>query len=176
MTSPSSTGRPKQAKPRRLHLVMRDAAMIEGHVQIGEDQSLISYLNSRRGGWINMTRARRPKLGEPPGHMIIQTDHIVLAMAPDLNVQMNVTASGMEERAVEVVLVGGKTLTGFVSAASQQRLSDYISASGRFIAVLRATLMPESRELGDMALHSGAIAIIRDVRASAPLDEGTSAF
>jgi hypothetical protein len=173
MTSTSVTGRLKPAQVRRLHLVLRDATMIDGHVQIGEDQSLVSYLNSRRGGWINMTRARRPKLEEEPGHLIVQADHIILAMAPDGNVLLNTTASGQEERPVEVVLVGGKTLTGFVSAASQQRLSDFVSASAKFIAVTHATLMPEGRELGDTALHAGAIEIIRDHRGPA-IEEGPS--
>jgi hypothetical protein len=173
MTSTSVGGRLKPAQVRRLHLVLRDATMIDGHVQIGEDQSLVSYLNSRRGGWINMTRARRPKLEEEPGHLIVQADHIILAMAPDGNVLLNTTASGQEERPVEVVLVGGKTLTGFVSAASQQRLSDFVSASAKFIAVTHATLMPEGRELGDTALHAGAIEIIRDHRGPA-IEEGPS--
>ena len=174
MTSSSVTGRLRPAQVRRLHLILRDTTMIDGHVQIGEDQSLVSYLNGRRGGWINMTRARRPKLDEEPGHMIVQADHIILAMAPDGNVLLNAIASGQEERPVEVVLAGGKSLTGFVAAAAQQRLSDFISSSAKFIALTHATLMPEGRELGDTALFAGAIEILRDHRPSS-LEEGPSA-
>ncbi len=175
MTTPGITGRVKPAQPRRLHLVMRDATMIEGNVQIGEEQSLVNYFNSRRGGWMSLTNARRPKLEEATGHMIVQSDHIILASAPDANVQVTASpTSGTEERAVEVVLVGGKTMRGFVSAARQQRLSDYIASSGRFIGLARATLMPDDRPLGDVALHSGSVVIFRDLRASAPIDEGGS--
>lgn len=176
MTGPGFSGRVKAVRPRRLHLVMRDATMVEGHVQFGEEQSLVSFLNGRRGGWINMTRARRPKLDEAPGHLIIQAEHIVLASAPDGNAQVTATAaSGLEERRVEVVLLGGKTLRGFVAAAPQQRLSDYVTAAGKFIGLARAVLLPEERELGDVALHSGAIELIRDLRSGSPLPEEGSA-
>jgi hypothetical protein len=148
MTGPGITNRLKPAQPRRLHLVMRDATMIEGKVQIGEEQSLVNYFNSRRGGWMSLTNARRPKLEEAPGHMIVQSDHIIMASAPDANVQVTASpTSGTEERAVEVILVGGKTLRGFVAAAKQQRLSDYIASSGKFIGLARASLMPDERDL-----------------------------
>jgi hypothetical protein len=155
---------------------MRDGTMIEGQIQIGEEQTLVSYLNSRRGGWMNLTRARRPKLDEAPGYMIVQSDHVILASAPDGNVQIAGGANqAVEERQVEVVLVGGKTLRGYVTAASQQRLSDFVSASGRFMGLGRATLMPDDRALGDVALHGGAIEIFRDLAGTVPLDEGGSA-
>jgi hypothetical protein len=175
MTAPGITGRVRPAQSRRLHLVMRDATMIEGSIQIGEDQSLVHYFNSRRGGWMSLTSARRPKLDEPAGHMILQSDQIIMASAPDANIQVMATPSaGTEERAIEVVLIGGKTLRGFVAAARQQRLSDYVASSGRFIGLTRASLMPEDRPLGDVALHSGSVVIFRDLRASAPTDEGSS--
>ena len=72
MTAPSLS-RIRQAQPRRVHLVMRDGTMVEGHILMGEDQALVPYLNGRRGGWMNITRARRPKLNEQPGHLIVQS-------------------------------------------------------------------------------------------------------
>ena len=176
MTSPNITARLKSAQPRRLHLVMRDGTMIEGQIQIGEEQTLVSYLNSRRGGWMNLTRARRPKLDEPAGYMIVQSDHVILASAPDGNVQIAGGATAtIEERQVEVVLVGGKTLRGSVSAATQQRMSDFVSASGRFMGLAHAILLPDERALGDIALHGGAIEIFRDLGGTVPLEEGGSA-
>jgi hypothetical protein len=155
---------------------MRDGTMLEGHVLIGEDQALVPYLNSRRGGWMNVTRAHRPKLGEPPGHVIVQSEHIILASGPDGDIQIAIAPSGgVEERPVEVVLIGGRVVRGFVSAAAQQRLSDYIGAqAGRFMGLQRATLMPDSRALGDLALHTGSIEILKDLRDTAPIDEGPS--
>ena len=175
MTAPS-LARIRQAQSRRLHFIMRDGTMIEGHILIGEDQALVPYLNSRRGGWMNVMRAHRPKLGERPGHFIVQSEHIILASSPDGDVQVAVApSSSVEERNVEIVLIGGKVVRGFVSAAAQQRLSDYIGAqAGRFMGVQRASLPPEGRSLGDLALHTGAIEILKDLRDDAPIDEAPS--
>jgi hypothetical protein len=179
MTSPL-TGRVKPAQPRRLHFIMRDATMIEGQIHIGEDQSLVSYLNSRRGGWMNLTRARRPKLDEHQGHMIMQADQIVIASAPDQNMQIAASqAAGLVERPVEIVLLGGKTLRAHLLAAPQQRLSDVVAASGKFMGVMKATLTSDGRAagdimLGDIALNIGAIEFVREHRAAdESANEGT---
>src|ERR1017187_5552890 len=112
MTSPSLS-RIRQAQSRRVHLVMRDGTMIEGRILIGEDQALVPYLNGRRGGWLNVTRAHRPKIDEPPGHVIVQSEHIILATAPDGDVQIaTAPSSGVEEGNVEVVLIGAKVVRG----------------------------------------------------------------
>ena len=175
MTAPSLS-RIRQAQPRRVHLVMRDGTMVEGHILMGEDQALVPYLNGRRGGWMNITRARRPKLNEQPGHLIVQSEHIILATAPDHDVQIaTAPPSGVEERNVEAVLLGGRVVHGFVCAAAHQRLSDYIgSQTGKFIWLQRATIEPDGRALGDVALHMGAIEILKDLRDTAPIEEGSS--
>lgn len=155
---------------------MRDGSLVEGFIQIGEDQAFVPYLNGRRGGWMNVTRAHRPKTGEPPGHLIIQSDHIVLATAPDGDMQIaTAPPSGVEERNIEAVLLGGKVIRGYISAATRQRLSDYISAqTGKFMCLQRASLAADGRALGDIALHMGSIEILRDVSAGAPLEEGST--
>jgi hypothetical protein len=174
VTSPSA--RIRQAQSRRVHLVLRDGTMVEGHIMIGEDQALVPYLNGRRGGWMNVTRAHRPKLNEAPGHIIVQSEHIIMATSPDHDIQIAVAPpSGVEERNVEVVLLGGKTVHGFVSAASHQRLSDYVgSQTGKFMWLQRASLAPDGRMLGDLALHMGSIEILKDLRESAPIEESPS--
>jgi hypothetical protein len=97
--------------------------------------------------------------------MILQTDHVVIAAAVDRNVQVTGAASpGVVERGVEIALVGGKMLQGYLHAGMQQRLSDVVAASGRFVGLTKATLLPDGRALGDIALHSGAIAFARDLR------------
>jgi len=144
---------------------MRDGTVVEGQVQIGEDQSLVSHLNSRRAGWVILTRAMRAKGDEYPGHMILQGQHVVIASAPDHNVVMATgTIAGTVERGVEIVLVGGRMIQGYLHAAAQQRLSDVVSAFPHFVAVSRAVLQPEGRALGDIVLQSGAVAFVRDLR------------
>jgi hypothetical protein len=175
VTSPSLS-RIRQPLSRRVHLVMRDGTMIEGHILIGEDQTLVPYLNGRRGGWMNVTRAHRPKLSEPPGHLIVQSDHIILATAPDGDVQIAAApTAGVEERGVELVLLGGKLMRGFVNATAKQRLSDYIGAqAGKFMCLQRASFVSDGREFGDLALNLGAIELVKDLRESAPIEESTS--
>jgi hypothetical protein len=176
MTTPSLP-RIRQAQPRHVHLVMRDGTMVDGFIHVGEDQALVPYLNSRRGGWMNVTRAHRPKLNEPPGHMIVQADHIVIATAPDGDVQIaTAPPQGVEERNVEIVLLGGKVVHGFVSAAARQRLSDYIaSQTGKFMWLQRASLAADGRALGDLALYLGSIELLKDLRDGVAIEESSSA-
>lgn len=155
-------------EPKRLHVIMRDTTMLDGEIFIGDDAPLVQFLANRKGGWMNMVRARRPKLNENPGHIIIQTDHIVLASAPDGNVLvLGPQAHGVGERAVDVVLVGGTTVKGILPLAPQQRLSDYLSSSGRFIGVKAASLASDGRDLGDVVIHASAITLIRETREAA---------
>lgn len=155
---------------------MRDGTMIDGHILIGEDQALVPYLNGRRGGWMNVVRAFRPKLGETPGHMVVQSDHVVLATAPDGDMQIaTAPPSGVEERSVEIVLLGGQVVRGIVSATAKQRVSDYIGAqTGKFTCLQRATLASDGRVLGDLALYVGAIELLKDLRSAAPINEAPS--
>jgi hypothetical protein len=156
---------------------MRDGALIEGQVLIGEDQALVPYLQSRRGGWMNVQHATHAKNGEPTAHMILQTEHIVYGSAVDGDVQVAANqVADTPERAVEFVLVGGATLKGSLYAAAGHRLSDIVVAAGRFVGVLKATMEPGGRALGDIALHTGAIAFVRDVSgAAASSHEGAAA-
>ena len=151
-------------QPRQLHFLMRDGTTIEGVVQVGENQSLISFLNSR-SGWMSVTKAKRSRSDEAPGHMIIHADHIVMANSPDGGVQLanTGTASGVE-RLVEVVLVGGRVVRGYISGALGQRLSECIAASGKYVAVSLARLFPEGTDVGDVALQTNALEIVRDLR------------
>jgi hypothetical protein len=151
--------------------MMRDGSTIEGMVRIGEDMPLTGFLNGRRAGWMNLTNARRPRTEEAPGHMMVQCDHVVMASAPDGNMLVaGHTVSGADHRPVEVVLVGGKTVRGNIPAASKQRLSDYVVSAGRFMGLNDAILSPDGPSLGDVALHTGAIALVRDLRGAATPD------
>lgn len=165
MTAPTTTGRLKSPEHKRLHLVLRDSTLLEGSIFISDDMSLVSFLASRKGGWTNMVEARRAKVQEEPGHMIVQADHIVLASAPDQNVQvLGASGAGAGERDVEIILLGGKSLRGVIFLAAMQRMSDYLHQSGKFIGMARATLMPDGREIGDVAVNAGAVTLIRETK------------
>lgn len=115
---------------------------------------------------MNMVEARRPKLAEAPGHLIAQTDLVVLVSAPDANMQVvSQNGAGAGEREVELHLIGGKILKGYMFLAPMQRMSDYLSHCGKFAGLQRAVLSPDGQELGDVAVNTSAIAMIREARA-----------
>lgn len=160
--------KPRVPLPRRLQLLMRDGSAIEGTVKVGADQSIVAYLNSR-SGWMSMTQAHRAKSDEAPGHLLVQTDHIVMVSAPDGNVQVVTTpAIGVDDRIVEFLMLGGRAVRGYVPAAAGQRLSDCVASSGRFIGVSLARLFPQEQDVGDIALATGALAAVRDLRSAPP--------
>lgn len=161
--------RARQPIPRRLHLLLRDGTAVDGMVKVGADQSLVAFLNSR-AGWMTVTQARRANVDEPEGFMIVQTEQVVMASAPEGKVQVG-TSAGMDDRLVEFVLIGGRSVRGYVPVAPGQRLTDCVAVSGRFISVSLARLFPEGTDVGDVAVHTGAIAIVRDLQGAAPEPE-----
>jgi len=163
MTAPVVRNRAQENK--RLHVVMRDGSLVEGTIFIGEDMSLVSFLTSRKGGWMNMVDAHRPKLSEQPGHLIAQTDLMVLVSAPDEDLQVvGPSGQGSGEREVELHLIGGKSIKGVLHLAPMQRISDYLSHCGKFAGISRATLLPDDRMIGDVAVNTAAIALLREAR------------
>lgn len=164
---PAPVTRPRALKTRRLQFVLRDGSTIEGTLKAGGDQSLVAFLNSR-SGWMNVTDAARVGADEPPGHMILQTEHIVMAISRDGDVGVSTSASGAGERMVEAVLIGGRVVRGYVPAADGQRLSDVVARAGRFIGVSLARLFPEGADVGDIALQTATLAIVRDLSGRTP--------
>jgi len=166
MTAPSTRTRTQESK--RLHIVMRDGSLLEGNIHIAEDMSLVNFLGSRKGGWMNLMDARRPKLQEPPGHLIVQTELVVLATAPDHNMSaVTQTGAGQGEREVEMQLIGGKRLRGIMYLAPMQRMSDYLHQCGKFAGMARAVLLPEQTELGELAVSTSAIATVAETKVEA---------
>ena len=163
--------RARQPIPRRLQFMLRDGTAIEGVVKVGSGQSLVAFLNSR-SGWMSMTQAHLAKSDDVAGHLIVQTEQIIMASAPDGSIQVaSTSAAGVDDRIIEVVLVGGRTVRGYLAAAPGQRLSDCIAASGRFMGLSLARLFPDGQDLGDVAIHTGALAIVRDLRGLSPEPE-----
>ena len=92
----------------------------------------------------------------------------MIVSAPDNNMQVvGQSGSGSGEREVELHLIGGKTLRGVMFLAPMQRLSDYLSHAGKFAGISRATLLPDGHEVGDVAVNTSAVSMIREARAEA---------
>lgn len=164
MTAPTAS-RTRTQESKRIHVVMRDATLLEGSIYIAEDMSLVAFLGNRKGGYMNMIEARRPKLQEAPGHLIVQTDLVVMVSAPDGNVTVvSQAGAGAGEREVEVYLIGGKVLRGVMYVAPMQRMSDYLHQCGKFVGLARAVLLADHADIGDVAVNTSAIAMIREVK------------
>ena len=172
MSSVVRPTRPRAAVPRRLHLLLRDGTAIEGVVKVGADQSLVAFMNARPG-WMTMTQARRARSEDPEGFMIVQAEHIIMASAPDGKVSVQPrTATAPEERIVEFVLLGGRAVRGYLPIAPGQRLGDAVSAAGgRFVALSLARLFPEETDVGDIAISTAALALVRDLRPTSTAPE-----
>jgi hypothetical protein len=125
----------------------------------------VAFLNARTG-WMTLTQARRTKTDDPEGFMIVHSEHIIMASAPDGKVSVQSrTATAPDERIVECVLLGGRTVRGYLPVAPGQRLVDVVSAAGgRFVALSLARLFPEETDVGDIAIQTGALAVLRDLR------------
>jgi hypothetical protein len=163
MTAP--TGRIRNQENKRIHVVLRDGTLVEGSIFIAEDMSLVSFLGSRKGGFMNMVDARRPKLQEPPGHLIVQTDLVVLVSAPDNNLQVvGQAGAGAGEREIEIYLIGGKGIRGVMHLAPMQRMSDYLAHAGKFAGIARAVFVADGADVGEVAVNTSAIALIREAR------------
>lgn len=165
MTAPTAAAKARAQESKRLHVVLRDSTLLEGSIFIAEDMSLVAFLGSRKGGFMNMVDARRPKLQEAPGHLIVQTDLVVLVSAPDANlVVVGQASAGAGEREVEVYLIGGKTLRGVMYMAPMQRMSDYVHHCGKFVGINKAVFVADGADVGDVAVNTSAIAMIREAR------------
>ncbi|MFM8567772.1 MAG: hypothetical protein ACKOCV_08825 [Gemmatimonadota bacterium] len=161
----STTTRLRATEKKRLHLVMRDGTALEATIVIADDMPLVAFLTSRKGGWMNAMDARDPKSGVVESHLVLQTDLIALASAPDANMSITATAgSASTSRQVEVKLLGGQTLQGTVALAAGQRLSDLLAQSGRFLGLATTTVLPANVALGDVAVNIGAIRSVADRR------------
>jgi len=164
MTAPTS-GRTRAQESKRIHVVLRDSTLLEGSIFIAEDMSLVAFLGNRKGGYMNMVDARRPKLQEAPGHLIVQTDLVVLVSAPDGNLTVvGQAGAGAGEREVEIYLIGGKAIRGVMFVAPMQRMSDYLHHCGKFVGLTRGVFTADNSDIGDVAINTSAISMIREAR------------
>ena len=169
MTSPGAAQRVGvHSPPRRVRLVLRDDAVVEGGLFLNEGQALAPYLGSRKGGWVNIINAVWLAEGETHNHAVLQADHILLASSPDKDIPVHGGATGATAREVAIGLADGSQVEGVLHLAEKQRLSDYLHSCGKFMPVIEAKRLPAGEELGEVALNCGAVRVVRDRKLFAP--------
>lgn len=163
MTIPPVVGRPSTARPRRVHLVLRDGAVLDGRIYLNEGQSLALYLGSRKGGWVNIVEVVWAADGERAPHLVLQVDHLALAASVDGDIPAVVGSGIAAQRWVQLGLENGARLQGCLFLGERQRLSDYLHTVGKFLPVTSTTRLVDQVELGDVAINCAAIKLVRDI-------------
>ena len=169
MASNSLTPPPRalQSKPRRVHLVLRDGAEVEGGIFLNDGQALGPYLGSRKGGWVNLVHAQWIlPVAEDVNHAVLQADHILYAYGPDGDVPVHGVSGQMAVRDVEVVLSTDARIRGQLCIADRQRLSDFLHTVGKFIPIVGVSRADNGALVGDIALNHQAVRVLRDTAPS----------
>jgi hypothetical protein len=163
---------------RRFRLFLRDFRMIEAYVSVAEGQSLTSYFANRRS-YVNLRAAHWADAVSDHVHAVLRVDQILWASAPDGDMLL-VNSSGVSKpRPVELQLEGGLLVRGLLAIFEQQRLSDFLETTTRFIAVQDAILLRSGRppkeanvELGNIVVNQAALQAGWEVTAAgAPMSE-----
>ena len=177
MPPPPSQPPPRslQSKPRRVHLVLRDGAEVEGGIFLNDGQALAPYLGSRKGGWVNLVAATwLMPVEETVNHAVLQADHVMYAYGVEGDVPVNAAQGGViSVRSIEVTLTNDARVRGTLAIADRQRLSDFLHTVGKFIPIVGAVRSDTGQLVGDIALNHSAVRVLRD---TAPGGRATQVF
>ena len=164
-----------QSKPRRVHLVLRDGAEVEGGIFLNDGQALAPYLGTRKGGWVNLVAATwLVPVEETVNHAVLQADHVMYAYGIEGDVPVQASQGGvLSVRSIEVTLTNDARVRGTLAIADRQRLSDYLHTVGKFIPIVGANRVDTGQLVGDIALNHSAVRVLRD---TAPGGRATQVF
>ncbi len=144
-------------------MVLRDGAILDGRLFLNEGQTLALYLGSRKGGWVNIVDVVWAADNEQAPHLVLQVEHIAIAVSTDGDVPVVMGSSMALQRLVQVGLENGVRVQGILYLADRQRLSDYLHAVGRFLPVTQAVRLADQAALGDVAINCAAIKLVLDI-------------
>lgn len=164
MKEQRALARPVQSRPRKVHIVLRDGDVVDGGLYLNDAQALAPYLGTRKNGWVNVVNAIWQREGEVHGHAVLQTEHVVIASAPDRDYPVQPANTIGVARAVDILLEDGTRVQGSLYLADRQRLSDFLSTCGSFMPLLAARRVHDGTELGDVAVNSGCVKAVRDAK------------
>jgi hypothetical protein len=164
MTGPMGTHRVQKSRPRQATLVMRDSATVECGLYLNDGQALAPYLSSRKGGWVNVVNAHWAGEEGAHNHAVLQADHILAATSTEGDIPMSGGNAGRATRDVDITMEDGSHFRGTLNLSERQRLSDYLTACGKFLPVLNAMRVGYAGAVGDIAINCAAVRVIRDAR------------
>lgn len=156
--------RPVQSRPRKVHIILRDGDVVDGGLYLTDSQALAPYLGTRKNGWVNVVNAVWRREGEVHRHAVLQTEHIVIASAPDRDYPVQPESQTGVPRSVDILLHDGTRVQGNLFLAERQRLSDFLSTCGAFLPLLAARRVHDGDPLGDVAVNGGCVKAVRDAK------------
>ncbi|MFI5312008.1 MAG: hypothetical protein ACHQQ3_12285 [Gemmatimonadales bacterium] len=162
------TVRTVQSRPRPAHFVLMDGVEIAGGLYLNDGQVLAPYLGSRKGGWVNVVNAKWLKEDRVLGHAVLQANQILMAWSPGGEIPVAGPIAGSAPREVEVLLVDGSQWRGVLHLGDRQRMSDFLFNCGQFLPLLEAKRAPEGGVVGDVALNSAEVRLVRDTKVFTP--------
>lgn len=157
-----------QSRPRWVRIVLRDGEVVEGGIYLNEGQALSPYLGTRKGGWVNIIKAKWLAENETHNHAVLQADHILLAISMDGDIPVYGSTAGAATRDVDIALEDASHVRGTLHLLDKQRLSDYLHSCGKFLPVLSALRTPPGDSVGDCAVNCMSIRVIRDAKVFEP--------
>jgi len=158
----TTTPRAKQnASPRRVHIVLRDGGFLSASVFLAIGQALTPYLSSRKGGWLNVTKAQWEFEGVVHPHAVVRDDDIAWVMPEDDDVPVMPPGYSGQALPVDVLLEDRSCIRGAVIMATGQRLSDYLATGGRFLPVSKARAADTGAWYGDIAINFEHVKAVR---------------
>ena len=147
-----------------MHIHLRDGDIVDGGIYLTDGQALAPYLGSRKNGWVNIVNAVWLREGELHNHAVLQTDHVVIASSSHRDFPVIAMTQNGVPRPVDLLLEDGTRIQGNLHLGQKQRLSDYLSGCGTFLALLDATRVTDGDSLGDIAVNSGCVKAVRDAK------------
>jgi MshEN domain len=153
-----------QSRPRWVRIVLRDGEVVEGGIYLNEGQALAPYLSTRKGGWVNIIKARWLAEDETHNHAVLQADHILLAISMDGDIPVYGSTAGAATRDVDIALEDASHVRGTLHLLDKQRLSDYLHSCGKFLPVLGAVRSPPGGGGVDCVVNCMSIRVIRDAK------------
>lgn len=169
MAFPYQHSKTLTSRPRNVRFRLRDGTALVGDIYLGDGQSISPFLSSRKGGWLNVINAIWVFEGVLHPHAVLQLDDVVWAATDVSEVRISQQNGQGELQAVDILLDDRTHVRGSLMVGAQQRLSDYLSAVGRFIPIMNCTLPGtaerDEEHLGDIALNGDLVKAVRHAHA-----------
>lgn len=154
-------GRAPSARPRAVHVALRDGSSFDGKIFLLDNQSLALFLDTRKGGWVNVVDVVWTSGRAPLPHLVLQTAHVLLVVARDDQIASSLRPG--TRRFVHCDLDGAVQIRGSIALTDGQRMNDYLGTIGTFLPMVGADRLDTTEHLGDVAINASTIRLVYEM-------------